>query len=190
MGPFISQNDEIEERNKHNKNIIDNLQPNINDNINIEEIISFISSYLSSIIQNNKLMKKKQSKGKDEPLYSKTIPVLSLYNYLIRIIKYTEAENNTLIAAFIYILKLVEKEKFILGINNIYILLLSSVVLAKKVLEDINNNNSYYCQIGGISPEKLNLAEYSLFTRLNFELNLKKEEIDEVYKNIINMKYD
>lgn len=46
--------------------------------------------------------------------------------------KYTECENNTLIVAYLYIMKLIEKENFVLGVNNAYRLLLGAVVLAKK----------------------------------------------------------
>ena len=153
--------------------------------INVEDIINYISTNLLSIIQNNKRMKKKPSKDINEPLYSKLIPALSLEKYLIRIIKYTEVENNTLIVAHLYIIKLIKKENFILSINNIYRLLLGSVVLAKKVLEDLKYNNSYYCEIGGISLQEFNKIEFSLFVRLNYEVNPKIEEIENVYKNII-----
>ena len=153
--------------------------------INVEDIINYISTNLLSIIQNNKGMKKKPSKDINEPLYSKLIPALSLEKYLIRIIKYTEVENNTLIVAYLYIIKLIKKENFILSINNIYRLLLGSVVLAKKVLEDLKYNNSYYCEIGGISLQEFNKIEFSLFVRLNYEVNPKIEEIENVYKNII-----
>jgi hypothetical protein len=153
--------------------------------INVEDIINYISTNLLSIIQNNKRMKKKPSKDINEPLYSKLIPALSLEKYLIRIIKYTEVENNTLIVAYLYIIKLIKKENFILSINNIYRLLLGSVVLAKKVLEDLKYNNSYYCEIGGISLQEFNKIEFSLFVRLNYEVNPKTEEIENVYKNII-----
>ena len=174
------ENIEIEDiKNKIEKKT-NNLEE-IKEIINLEEIISFISSYLSSLIVKNKLMKKTQSKGKCEPFYNKVIPALSLKDYLIRIMKYTEAEKDILIVAFLYILKLIKKENFIIGINNIYILLLSSVILAKKTFEDYNYKNSYYCQIGGISLSKLNLAEYSLFARIDFELNIKLEDIDNVY---------
>jgi len=153
--------------------------------INVEDIINYISTNLLSIIQNNKRMKKKPSKDINEPLYSKLIPALSLEKYLIRIIKYTEVENNILIVAYLYIIKLIKKENFILSINNIYRLLLGSVVLAKKVLEDLKYNNSYYCEIGGISLQEFNKIEFSLFVRLNYEVNPKIEEIENIYKNII-----
>ena len=162
----------------------------INDNsieniITTENIINYISSNLLSIIQNNKKMKKKPSKDPNEPLYSKMIPVLSIKKFLIRIIKYTEAENNTLIVAYLYIIKLIKIENFILSLNNIYRLLLGSVVLAKKFLEDINYNNLYYCEIGGMPVQELNNIELSLFVRINFDVNPKLEEVNDIYKNII-----
>ena len=120
----------------------------------------------------------------NEPLYSKQIPNLSLEKFLVRIVKYTEAENNTLIVAYLYIIKLITKENFILSINNIYRLLLGSVVLAKKFMEDTFYQNSYYCEIGGLSLQELNMIEFSLFLRINFEVNVKKEDVDNVYELI------
>ena len=167
-----------------NDNISNNFIESLEKIINKDDIINFISSEFDSIIHNNKLMKKKQSRGINEPFYNKNIPALSLNKYLIRIIKYTECENNTLIVAYLYIIKLIEKENFVLGINNVYRLLLGAVVLAKKVLEDIKFDNSYYCDIGGISNNDLNLIEYNLFIRLNFNVNLKKENVDKIYEQI------
>jgi hypothetical protein len=165
-----------------NKSII--KKKSLEDIINTEDIINFISTKFYAIIHYNKSMKKKQSRGPDEPLYSKTTPVSNINKYLIRIIKYTEIENNTLIVAYLYIIKLIKKENFILGINNVYLLLLGSVVLAKKVLEDILFDNSYYCQIGSMSNSNLNMIEYSLFTRIDFDVNLKKEDVNKVYDEI------
>lgn len=181
------KNEQNEENNIFNENnkIIEIKSKSIEDIIEKEDIINYISSNLYSIIHNNKLMKKKQSRGINEPFYSKNIPVLSLNKYLIRIIKYTEIENNTLIVAYLYIIKLIEKENFILGINNVYRLLLGASVLAKKVLEDIRLDNAYYCNIGGLSVIDLNMIEYSLFSRIDFNVNLKKEEVNKVYKQII-----
>lgn len=170
--------------NKKELNTLESKHNSFDNIINIETIINYISSKLLSIIQKNKKMKRKPTKGENEPLYSKIIPVLSLKKYLIRIIKYTEAENNTLIVAYLYIIQLINKENYVLSINNIYRLLLGSVVLAKKVLEDLKYNNSYFCEIGGLTLEELNNIEFSLFIRMNFEVNPKKEEVNKIYKKI------
>ena len=184
-----NNNINIIESSTDNFNTINNLEyreKKLQEFINVEKIIHFISSNMLSIIDKNKKDKKKQSKGINEPLYSKKIPNLSLEKFLVRIVKYTEAENNTLIVAYLYIIKLIEKENFILTINNMYRLLLGSVVLAKKVMEDICYQNSYYCEIGGLSLQELNMIEFNLFIRINFEVNSKKEDVDNVYDLITN----
>ena len=183
----FKNNEKDQNNNNLNKiNIIEKKENSVDKMITTEDIINYISSNLLAIIQKNKKMKKKPKKGPDEPFYSKFIPVLSIEKFLIRIVKYTEAENNTLIVAYLYITKLLNKEKFILSLNNIYRLLLGSVVLAKKELEDLCYNNLYYCEIGGMTVQDLNSVEYSLFIRLNFDVNPKIEEVENIYNEIIN----
>ena len=76
------------------------------------------------------------------------------------------------------------KENFVLETNNIYILLLASCILAKKVLEDLILENSYYCKIGLFTAKELNLAEYSLFCRLDYNVNYTMEEVEQIYNQI------
>ena len=152
--------------------------------LNIDEIILFISQNLNSIIAYNKQMKRRQKRSKHEYIHSSLTPIISLEGFLKLIIKYTEIEQNTLIISYLYIKKLIDKENFILEKNNIYLLLLTSAVLAKKVLEDLISDNSYYCQIGLFTAKQLNLAEYSLFSRLDFEVNYTIEDLEQAYNEI------
>ena len=166
-------------------NIIENKKPpTIGEFLNEEEIVSFISANFNSVIAFNKENKKRQKRSKHEYIHSSLTPIISLAGFLKLIIKYTEIEHNTLIVSYLYIIKLMNKENFILEKNNIYILLLASAVLAKKVLEDLVSDNSYYCQIGLFTEKELNLAEYSLFTRLDFNVNYTMEEVENVYNEI------
>ena len=177
LNPIKSVNNE--------NNIIENKKPpTIGEFLNEEEIVSFISANFNSVIAFNKENKKRQKRSKHEYIHSSLTPVISLAGFLKLIIKYTEIEHNTLIVSYLYIIKLMNKENFILEKNNIYILLLASAVLAKKVLEDLVSDNSYYCQIGLFTEKELNLAEYSLFTRLDFNVNYTMDEVDNVYNEI------
>ena len=45
-------------------------------------------------------------------------------------------------------------------------------------------DNSYYCQIGLFTLKELNLAEYSLFCRLDYNVNCTMEEVEEIYNQI------
>ena len=177
LNPIKSVNNE--------NNIIENKKPpTTGEFLNEEEIVSFISANFNSVIAFNKENKKRQKRSKHEYIHSSLTPVISLAGFLKLIIKYTEIEHNTLIVSYLYIIKLMNKENFILEKNNIYILLLASAVLAKKVLEDLVSDNSYYCQIGLFTEKELNLAEYSLFTRLDFNVNYTMDEVDNVYNEI------
>ena len=172
--------------NNNNINIIKEEKKSLEDIIDTDKIIFYISSNLQSIIKNNKKKKKKHSKDVNEPFYSKSVPDLSLAAFIKRIIKYTEAENNTLLFAYLYIMKLIKKENYVLCLNNVYRLLLGSVVLAKKTLEDLYYDNAYCCEIGGMSVKELNMIEYSLFVRIEFKVKIKEEELDNLYEDVNN----
>ena len=166
-------------------NIINNQKHlTIAEFINEEEIVLFISSKFNLIIAYNKENKKRQKRSKHEYIYTSLIPIISIEGFLKLIIKYTEIEHNTLIVSYLYIIKLMNKENFVLEKHNIYILLLASCVLAKKVFEDLITDNSYYCQIGLFTLKELNLAEYSLFSRLDYNVNCTMEEVEEIYNQI------
>ena len=170
---------------KINNNNIEIQKPlTIAEFINEEEIVLFISSKFNLIIAYNKENKKRQKRSKHEYIYTSLIPIISIEGFLKLIIKYTEIEHNTLIVSYLYIIKLMNKENFVLEKHNIYILLLASCVLAKKVLEDLITDNSYYCQIGLFTLKELNLAEYSLFCRLDYNVNCTMEEVEEIYNQI------
>ena len=56
--------------------------------------------------------------------------------------------------------------------------------LLEKVLEDLILENSFYCQIGLFTCEQLNLAEYSLFSRLDYKVNYAMEDVEQIYNEI------
>ena len=159
--------------------------------IETDDIIHYISDNLKNIIKTNKNNHLKQSGSiNNDPLYNKKFPKLTIEKYLIRIRKYTEAENNTLIAAFILIERFIKKENYIIGFNNIYRIMLGCVVLAIKLLEDNKYENSEYCQIGGISLKEFNDVEYNLFVRLDFNINITYKELEDIYQSIQKVLYE
>ena len=107
---------------KINNNIIEIQKPlTIAEFINEEEIVLFISSKFNLIIAYNKENKKRQKRSKHEYIYTSLIPIISIEGFLKLIIKYTEIEHNTLIVSYLYIIKLINKENFVLEKHNIYI---------------------------------------------------------------------
>lgn len=98
-------------------------------------------------------------------------PRVSIVEYLIHFIQYAECSDSCFIFAFIYIDKLLHNVPgFWLNQRNIHRVLLISIVLAIKYLDDIYADNFVYAKIGGIALDEFNYLEKELLALLNFDL--------------------
>ena len=77
---------------------------------------------------------------------------------------------STLIISIIYINRFCEKNRYVLCMNYINKIALSSCLLSIKFNEDININNIYYSKVAGISIYDLNNLEFYLYVKLHFSL--------------------
>lgn len=145
-----------------------------------EDIISYISEYLNKIIEKNKNKKLDKQTRKNDVFYSKKIPNLTIKEYIIRIRKYSDIEDLTLICVFIYIKKFIEKNNYIILINNIYSILLAACTIAIKFHEDSNYKNSYIANIGGLDLKTMNKIEYYFYVLLRFDLNINEEDFKKI----------
>ena len=146
-----------------------------------EKLIKKISIILEKVIylNSNKFQKKKSI------FNCNFIPNISLYNYLYRIQKYSEVEDNTLILALIYIDRIC-CNNFIINYYNIHKIILVSVVFAIKYNEDNYYTNSYYSKIGGIKVNEFNELEKEFASIIDFQFYVKKSLFDKYYKYINN----
>ena len=125
-----------------------------NDTILIENI----TYILKSLIEENKNLynyKEEISKQKNLIFFSKDIPSIPIKDYLYRIQLFTEAEDNTIILALIYLDKICEKAWIILSEYNIHKILFVSILIAIKYNEDSFYDNKYYSQIAGVNLKEL-----------------------------------
>ncbi len=97
------------------------------------------------------------------------IPNILIYNYVNRIVEYTNCEDNTLILSLIYLNQIIKKN-INLTVYNIHKFLFASILLALKINEDKIYKNEYYSSIAGISLKELNLIEYHFLTILDFQI--------------------
>ena len=147
----------------------------------LPKLISSISNVLMEIIQDNKLNVNPCYIKKD-CFYSKRIPVMSLEDYLKRIVKYANVEISTLICSVMYIDKMCEKNNYILCFNNIHRLLLTAVVISSKFNEDSHYNNRYYAKIGGITIDEMNDLELLMCSYLDFKIFILPENYEKYDK--------
>ena len=149
-------------------------------------IISAICQNLKEIIRDNRNFENLVSK---DLFYLKTIPDISLSDYIKRLVKHTNMNISTLINAIIYIDNLCENFKYILCMNNVYFLLLSSCLLSIKFNEDIPVNLKTYSQIAGVSVDKLKKLESCLYFSLNFGLFVKEDLYQEYFDYFSNYEF-
>ena len=146
-----------------------------------EKLIKKISIILEKVIYlNSNIFQKKKS-----IFNCNFIPNISLYNYIYRIQKYSEVEDNTLILALIYIDRICYNN-FIINYYNIHKIFLVSVVFAIKYNEDNYYTNSYYSKIGGIKINEFNALEKEFASIIDFQFYVKKSLFDKYYKYINN----
>jgi len=145
-----------------------------------EDIISYISDYFNKMIEQNKNKKHDKKFNKNDIFYAKSIPNLSLDQYLFRIKKYSDIEDFTLISAFIFIKRFIEKNKYLILKNNIFKIILASCSISIKFIEDLNYKNSYIAKIGGISLKDMNAIEYNFYILINFDLHLNENDFKDI----------
>eukprot|EP00250_Pteridium_aquilinum_P011256 c19941_g1_i1 orf=371-1153(-) len=98
-------------------------------------------------------------------------PSIGVHKYLERIYKYTNCSPSCFVVAYAYMDRLVHRQpdQPIISLN-VHRLLITSVMLAAKTLDDIHYNNAFYARVGGVSIAELNRMELDLLFRLDFRL--------------------
>nr|ABK22429.1 unknown [Picea sitchensis] len=100
-------------------------------------------------------------------------PSITVAKYLERIYKYTSCSPSCFVVGYVYIDRLVHRQPDFPVISlNIHRLLLTSVMIAAKMLDDAHYNNAFYARVGGISNTELNRLEIDFLFRLGFRLKV------------------
>ncbi|KAI3863076.1 hypothetical protein MKW98_015534 [Papaver atlanticum] len=98
-------------------------------------------------------------------------PSMSIAKYLERIYKFTNCSPSCFVVGYIYIDRLLHRHPDSLVLSlNVHRLLVTSVMVASKVLDDEHYNNAVYARVGGVSNAELNKLEMELLFLLDFRL--------------------
>lgn len=100
-------------------------------------------------------------------------PNISIPKYLERLYKYTNCSPSCFVVGYVYIDRLGHKYPDSLLVSlNVHRLLVTSVMVASKMLDDAHYNNSFYARVGGVSNAELNKLELELLFLLDFGVNV------------------
>ena len=157
------------------------------ENINI---IKSICNTLSTIIEENKKLpnyKEILKKQSHICFNSNSLPNITLYEYIIRIQKYSFIEKSTLILSLIYIDRFCKLGKIMLTYYNIHRIIFAALLLAIKYNEDRFFENEYYSKIAGIQNDELKNIEYNFFCIFDFNMYVSDEIFDKYNKYLNNI---
>ncbi|XP_038900591.1 cyclin-U4-1-like [Benincasa hispida] len=142
----------------------------------IPKVISLMSSILERVSESND--QKRRTRELDDTkivsgFYGLSRPSISIKSYLERIFKYANCSPSCFVVAYVYLHRFLHNQpSFSIDSFNVHRLLITSVLLSAKFLDDLYYNNAYYAKVGGISTMEMNLLELDFLFGLRFQLNV------------------
>ena len=176
-----SEEDECETKNQSDKDKGKNGE-NEEPKVKNLHLINSISNALTTILEENKKLNnykeiiKKQSKM---VFSAKSIPNISINDYLSRIQLYSGIEKSTLIMSLIQIDHICKRAELILSYYNIHRLLFTAVLISIKYNEDSYYDNKFYAEIAGVKLKELKMLEYSFMELNDFNAFINHKEYEQ-----------
>ncbi|KAE8715237.1 Cyclin-U2-1 [Hibiscus syriacus] len=100
-------------------------------------------------------------------------PDMTIQSYLERIFRYTKAVPSVYVVAYVYIDRFCQANPgFRITPKNVHRLLITTIMVASKYVEDMNYRNSYFAQVGGLTTKELNTLEVELLFMMGFKLHV------------------
>ncbi|CAH8383742.1 unnamed protein product [Eruca vesicaria subsp. sativa] len=138
------------------------------------KLIAFLSSLLERVSESNDLTGRVTTQSQSVSVFhGLSRPPITIQSYLERIFKYANCSSSCFVVAYVYLDRFTQRQP-LLPINsfNVHRLLITSVMVAAKFLDDLYYNNAYYAKVGGISTKEMNLLELDFLFGLGFDLNV------------------
>nr|XP_043606819.1 cyclin-U1-1 [Erigeron canadensis] len=141
-------------------------------------VLSILSFVLERLVNRNEILSSTSANrarlGKNlEAFHGVRPPAITIPKYLDRIYKYTNCSPACFVVGYIYIDRLVHKHPGSLVVSlNVHRLLVTSIMVAAKVLDDEHYNNAFYARVGGVTNAELNRLEMEFLFMLDFELTV------------------
>ena len=110
-----------------------------------------------------------------ECFYSRSIPLISIKDYLEYIYKYTKVNSSTIILTLIYIDRICNMNKFKISYYNIHKLILAAMILAIKYNEDEIYSFKFYAKVWSVTLNEICSYEYNFLSLIKYNLFVTEE---------------
>ncbi|KAH7433849.1 hypothetical protein KP509_07G089200 [Ceratopteris richardii] len=138
-------------------------------------LIGVLASLIERVVARNKHCSP-QSEGhcqKFAAFSGRCVPSISILQYLERIFAYAKCSDSCYVVAYLYIDRLLQQHPDLrITSLNIHRILIASILISAKFLDDRHYDNGHYARIGGISTKDLNQLEWSFLFLIDFRLHV------------------
>jgi hypothetical protein len=115
-------------------------------------------------------------------------PDITVQNYVDRIIKYCPCSSEAFICAFIFIDRLLHSKALRITSLNVHRILLTSIMISAKILDDCRWNNKYYSHVAGVTAKELLSLECRFLSMIDYSLHIS-QQLFESYRYEIELQY-
>ncbi|PKA54840.1 Cyclin-P3-1 [Apostasia shenzhenica] len=136
-------------------------------------VLTLLSSVLErNIDKNEQILGSMKVKEIFTIFHGLRVPNISIRSYVERIFTYSKCSPSCFVLAYIYIDRFLQLPDTYLTSLNVHRLLITSIVVAAKFIDDAFFNNAYYARVGGVSTREMNRMELSFLFSLGFKLQV------------------
>ncbi|XP_057780672.1 cyclin-U4-1-like [Salvia miltiorrhiza] len=149
------------------------LKDPIKDYLGKPRVLSLLSSILDKTVkENEKMLETSEAEDVITVFHGTRAPSLSIQQYIDRIFRYSNCSPSCFVIAHIYVDRFIHRTNLRLNSLNIHRLLITSVMVAAKFMDDAFFNNAYYARVGGITTRELNKLEMKFLFGVDFQLHV------------------
>lgn len=114
-------------------------------------------------------------------------PSITPIEYLRRLSRYAFCSRSVFITAFYYLDRIAAVPALQLQLTTLCVhrLVLTAVVLATKVVDDVLYDNVHFAKVGGLEVCELNVLELDLLKVLDFKLYVSAEQFESFERRLL-----
>ncbi|XP_031129107.1 cyclin-U2-1-like [Ipomoea triloba] len=144
-------------------------------------VISVLASLMERILaRNERIAKSFTNWGLPNPKDARTrvfewheTPDMSIQSYLERIFRYTRAGPSVYVVSYVYIDRFSHLyPDFRITAKNVHRLLITTIMLASKYVEDMSYRNAYFARVGGLTTKEMNRLEIEFLFLMGFKMHV------------------
>jgi hypothetical protein len=122
--------------------------------------------------------------------HAQKAPAVSVIDYSERIAKYSSCSYCCFVVGVIYMDRFIQQQRamqkdFHIHSLNVHRILLASVMVAAKFLDDFYYSNEFWAKIGGVPNGELNTLELEFLFMTNFDLHVSRAVYDSYREELL-----